>query len=119
MGVTVETTKAGNGQMYPQPGDNVTMDYTGKLLDGTVRVSSLVEELVGNSLKSPPMHISRFRMIDSFLIHKLTMISHRSIESHYPVYSLAWTFLSPSIFEIFLAEDCCHGWWTRMDQNSI
>lgn len=38
MGVTVETTQAGDGQTYPKPGDSVTMDYTGTLLDGTVRV---------------------------------------------------------------------------------
>lgn len=40
MGVTVETTQPGDGQTYPKPGDNVTMDYTGTLLDGTVRVHS-------------------------------------------------------------------------------
>lgn len=36
MGVTVETTKEGDKQTYPKPGDQVTMDYTGTLDDGTV-----------------------------------------------------------------------------------
>lgn len=46
MGVTVETTQPGDGHTYPKPGDSVTMDYTGKLLDGTVRVfqSSVPQE---------------------------------------------------------------------------
>ena len=40
MGVTVETTKEGDKQTYPRPGDSVTMDYTGTLLDGTVSVQT-------------------------------------------------------------------------------
>lgn len=40
MGVTVETTHPGDGSTYPKPGDFVTMDYTGKLVDGTVRVDT-------------------------------------------------------------------------------
>lgn len=39
MGVTVQTMQAGNMQTYPKPGDAVTMDYTGMLLDGTVRLT--------------------------------------------------------------------------------
>lgn len=38
MGVTIETTKEGDNQTYPKPGDSVTMDYTGTLEDGTVSV---------------------------------------------------------------------------------
>lgn len=36
MGVTVETIRSGDNKTYPKPGDTVTMDYTGKFLDGTV-----------------------------------------------------------------------------------
>lgn len=41
MGVTVETTREGDKQTYPRPGDSVSMDYTGTLLDGTVFDSSI------------------------------------------------------------------------------
>lgn len=39
MGVTVETIRPGDNKTYPKPGDTVTMDYTGKFLDGTVRTT--------------------------------------------------------------------------------
>ena len=39
MGVTVETKQPGDNKTFPKPGDTVTMDYTGKFLDGTVRIS--------------------------------------------------------------------------------
>lgn len=41
MGVTVETTKDGDQRTYPKPGDFVTMDYIGTLLDGTVRCDAI------------------------------------------------------------------------------
>lgn len=41
MGVTVETQREGDKQTYPKKGDNVTMDYTGTLQDGTVRAPSI------------------------------------------------------------------------------
>lgn len=34
MGVVVETKTPGNGKDFPKPGDDVTMHYTGYLLDG-------------------------------------------------------------------------------------
>lgn len=40
MGVTVETTKAGDKRTYPKRGDAVTMDYTGTLEDGTVGLAA-------------------------------------------------------------------------------
>ncbi|CAM9297889.1 unnamed protein product [Discosporangium mesarthrocarpum] len=41
MGVVVEVTQPGDGVHYPKRGDEVTMDYTGRLTDGTVFDSSL------------------------------------------------------------------------------
>lgn len=35
MGVTVETTKPGDGVSYPKQGQIVTVHYTGTLLNGT------------------------------------------------------------------------------------
>lgn len=35
MGVTVKTTKAGDGKTYPQAGQMCAVHYTGKLMDGT------------------------------------------------------------------------------------
>lgn len=35
MGVEVATTKAGDGVNFPKRGDNVTVHYTGWLVDGT------------------------------------------------------------------------------------
>ena len=46
MGVTVETTREGDKMTYPRPGDSVTMDYTGTLLDGTVSRCTTVMYLV-------------------------------------------------------------------------
>lgn len=34
MGVTKETTKAGDGATFPKPGQRVTVHYTGTLTDG-------------------------------------------------------------------------------------
>ncbi|RPA87543.1 FKBP-type peptidyl-prolyl isomerase [Ascobolus immersus RN42] len=41
MGVTVQTTKPGDGVNYPKKGDNVTMHYTGKLTNGSKFDSSV------------------------------------------------------------------------------
>ena len=35
MGVTVKTTKPGDGKTFPKAGQMVKAHYTGKLLDGT------------------------------------------------------------------------------------
>ena len=35
MGVTKETTQAGDGQNFPKPGMQCTMHYTGTLTDGS------------------------------------------------------------------------------------
>mmetsp|Transcript_13173 Transcript_13173/g.27931 ORF Transcript_13173/g.27931 Transcript_13173/m.27931 type:complete len:109 (-) Transcript_13173:1976-2302(-) len=35
MGVTIEVVKAGDGTTYPQPGQTVTVHYTGTLKDGS------------------------------------------------------------------------------------
>eukprot|EP01025_Chloroclados_australasicus_P002526 TRINITY_DN1057_c0_g1_i3.p3 TRINITY_DN1057_c0_g1~~TRINITY_DN1057_c0_g1_i3.p3 ORF type:complete len:109 (-),score=12.04 TRINITY_DN1057_c0_g1_i3:387-713(-) len=35
MGVTIETTKAGNGTTFPQMGQTVSVHYTGTLTDGS------------------------------------------------------------------------------------
>jgi len=35
MGVEIETTKPGDGATFPQPGQTVTVHYTGTLTDGT------------------------------------------------------------------------------------
>ena len=40
MGVTVKTTKPGDGKTYPKAGQMVKAHYTGRLLDGTVFDSS-------------------------------------------------------------------------------
>lgn len=40
MGVSVISTAPGDGKTFPKKGDNLTMHYTGSLLDGTVFDSS-------------------------------------------------------------------------------
>ena len=40
MGVTVKTTKPGDGKTYPKAGQMVKAHYTGRLMDGTVFDSS-------------------------------------------------------------------------------
>ncbi|KAJ2746652.1 Fork head 1 [Coemansia sp. BCRC 34301] len=40
MPVEIRTTKPGDGQNYPKPGDTITMHYEGRLEDGTVFDSS-------------------------------------------------------------------------------
>lgn len=67
MGVTVETTKEGDKQTYPKPGDSVTMDYTGTLEDGTVGGCSFYRQADSHNNKYPEQRCRVFQCLISFV----------------------------------------------------
>lgn len=67
MGVTVETTKEGDKQTYPKPGDSVTMDYTGTLEDGTVGVVQTQQRAERGDRNTPKKMLLRTQKVAVFL----------------------------------------------------